>query len=156
MDRFEMTEKLRERAQVSYEEARAALEQNNWDLVDAIVYLENKGQLKQEMPQHRVEEQRAQEHKAAPKPKVEGNVIETVIAFVGRLIEKGNRNHVEIYRNGDRIAKPSLLVSLLLILIFPWILVPGFIIALVLGCSFRMSGPDMPVKAKAGEQPVAE
>ena len=44
MDHFEMTEKLRERAQVSYEEAKEALELNEWDMLEAIVYLEREGE----------------------------------------------------------------------------------------------------------------
>ena len=43
MDHFEMTEKLRERANVSYEEAKEALELNEWDILEAIVYLEREG-----------------------------------------------------------------------------------------------------------------
>ena len=43
MDHLEMTETLREKAGVSYEEAREALERNNWDLLGAIVDLEKQG-----------------------------------------------------------------------------------------------------------------
>ena len=43
MDNLEKVEKLRERATVSYEEAKAALEANNWDLLDAMVALEKAG-----------------------------------------------------------------------------------------------------------------
>ena len=42
MDRFEMTDKLSQKANVSYEEAKAALEASNWDLLDAMILLENK------------------------------------------------------------------------------------------------------------------
>ena len=43
MDNLEKVEKLRERANVSYQEAKAALEENNWDLLDAMVALEKAG-----------------------------------------------------------------------------------------------------------------
>ena len=43
MDNLEKVEKLRERANVSYEEAKAALEQSDWDLLDAMVKLEKSG-----------------------------------------------------------------------------------------------------------------
>ena len=42
MDRFEMTDKLSQKTEVSYEEAKAALEASNWDLLDAMILLENK------------------------------------------------------------------------------------------------------------------
>ncbi len=40
MDQLDMVEKLREKTKVSYEEAKNALEQANWDLLDAILILE--------------------------------------------------------------------------------------------------------------------
>jgi hypothetical protein len=45
MDHFEMVEKLREKANVSYEEAKAALEAADWNLLDALVLLENQGKV---------------------------------------------------------------------------------------------------------------
>ena len=47
MDRFEMIEKLRERADISYEEARNVMEQANGDLLEALVLLEKQGKLSQ-------------------------------------------------------------------------------------------------------------
>ena len=45
MTNFEMVEMLRQKANVSYEEAKAALEQANWDLLDAMVLLEKDGKV---------------------------------------------------------------------------------------------------------------
>lgn len=45
MERFEMIEKLRERADISYEEARDVMEQANGDLLEALVLLEKQGKL---------------------------------------------------------------------------------------------------------------
>lgn len=47
MDRFEMIEKLRERADISYEEARDVMEQTDGDLLEALVLLEKQGKLSQ-------------------------------------------------------------------------------------------------------------
>ena len=47
MERFEMIEKLRERADISYEEARDVMEQANGDLLEALVLLEKQGKLSQ-------------------------------------------------------------------------------------------------------------
>ena len=46
MDNLEKVEKLREKTGVSYEEAKEALEANNYDVLDAIIYLEKKGKVK--------------------------------------------------------------------------------------------------------------
>ena len=45
MDHLEMVEKLRAKANVSYEEARDALEACDWDLLDALLMLESEGRL---------------------------------------------------------------------------------------------------------------
>ena len=42
MTRLEMVEKIREKTGVTYDEARTALENANWDMLDAIVALEHK------------------------------------------------------------------------------------------------------------------
>lgn len=43
MEDFEKVEKLSQKAKVSMEDARAALEANNWDLLDAMIDLERQG-----------------------------------------------------------------------------------------------------------------
>ena len=43
MNDFEKVEKLKEHANVTYEEAREALRHANGDLLDAMVYLEQQG-----------------------------------------------------------------------------------------------------------------
>ena len=43
MDEFEKVEKLRQRVDVTYEEAKEALKQADGDLLDAVIWLENQG-----------------------------------------------------------------------------------------------------------------
>ena len=43
MEMIEKVERLREKAEVTYEEAKAALEQSDGDLLDAMVLLERQG-----------------------------------------------------------------------------------------------------------------
>ena len=45
MDEFEKVEKLRQRANVSYEEAKEALDKSQGDLLDAMIYLEGQGKI---------------------------------------------------------------------------------------------------------------
>ena len=45
MEHIEMVEKLMEKANVSYAEAKQALENNNWDMLDALIELERQGKL---------------------------------------------------------------------------------------------------------------
>ena len=114
MDHFEMTEKLRERAQVSYEEAKEALELNEWDMLEAIVYLEREGKTRRaegtgEQPQEKAQA-KTESKQAEKKHRVSGNLFETAANALARLVEKGNRNRLEIYREGKVAAKlPPLL-----------------------------------------------
>ena len=45
MVHYSVIEKLRKQAQVSYEDAREALEMTEWDVLDAYVWLEAKGKI---------------------------------------------------------------------------------------------------------------
>ena len=45
MTNYEMVELLRSKANVTYEEAKAALEESNWDILDAMVLLERQGKV---------------------------------------------------------------------------------------------------------------
>jgi len=43
MDELKLIDKLRKKANISYEEAKIALESNNWDILEALLYLEENG-----------------------------------------------------------------------------------------------------------------
>lgn len=46
MDKLKLIDKLREKANVSYEEAKTALENSDWDMLDAVLYLEENEKVK--------------------------------------------------------------------------------------------------------------
>ena len=81
MDHLEMLEVLRDRANVSYEEAKAVLEETNWELLDAMVAIEKAGKtespaLRCSNPGIEVQEQIADAHETAPGTPAEGLHIE--------------------------------------------------------------------------------
>ena len=45
MEHMEMVEKLREKANITIEEAKQVLEKNNWDMLDALIELERQGKI---------------------------------------------------------------------------------------------------------------
>lgn len=47
MDHFDMVEMLREKAQVSYQEAKESLEKSSWEMTEAMIWLEREGRLNQ-------------------------------------------------------------------------------------------------------------
>ena len=45
MEKIKLIDKLREKANISYEEAKIVLENNNWNILDALLYLEESGKI---------------------------------------------------------------------------------------------------------------
>ena len=67
MDEFEKIEKLRARANVTYEEAKAALAEANGDLLDAMIVLEKEGRVaKPEQQVHSTEYTREPGYEMVP------------------------------------------------------------------------------------------
>ncbi len=151
MDRFEMTEKLREKANVTYEEAKAALEACDWDLLEAIVHLENQGRV--ETPKTATQ---STEGKNTHKKEQENmsNILQNIANFLSGLVEKGNRNALEVHRNGKIVLTLPLTVLVLLMLIF-WITIPVLIISLFFGFRYRFTGKDISQKVNDAMDTVA-
>ncbi len=155
MENFEKVEKLRERADVSYEEAKTALEENGWDLLDAMVALEKKG--KTESPkQQRYSTRYEQQEELIP-------VVETVKKQqkdqprIGRTIGNMLRRFFQICRDNTlcidyrerNVARLPLIVIVVLLLCFWKILLPVVLISLLLGVRYSFEGKDDLNKANA-------
>lgn len=170
MDRFEMTEKLREKTGVSYEEAKAALETTEWDLLEALVLLEKKkpatekeaAEAAKKEPSEKAErgvpeqESRRRTYRRAEyrgqgarrdRPKADTaamrRAVQRVIDFLALLIEKGGRNRLEA-RTGDRtlVSIPLTVLAAAVIFLF-WLTVPMMLLGLVLGVRYRLVGRDV-------------
>ena len=147
MDHFEMVEKLRAKANVSYEEAKAALEASDWDMLDALVLLESEGKVK-DAPE--AKEYTTQEKKEYSWNTGSGEVKVTFSSalsklwdWIKKLFQKGNANQFVITRNGDElIAMPITVLALLLICFWPFSLVILFV-GLFLGARYSFRGPDI-------------
>ena len=67
MELFEKVEKIRNTANVSYEEAKEALEAANGDLLDAMIYLEKNGKVENAgMGRHSTENDATERYEAIP------------------------------------------------------------------------------------------
>lgn len=111
MDQLEKVEKIREKTGVSYEDAKSALEACNYDLLDAIVYLEKLGKIKapevgtytttpQETSNELAQAQAAYEQSC--KKKTFGERMDEFFAWVGDIIKKGCEKNFIIERKGER------------------------------------------------------
>lgn len=142
MEHLEMVEKLREKANVSYEEANEALEACDWDLLDALLMLESEGRLHEmEEAAYTTREEKAPEAQEAPqKKKKEKGVFASLIQGLAGLIKKGNAISLDITKNGEtRLSLPLTVVVIALIFMFWWMLIAA-VLAMVFGYRYSLRG----------------
>ncbi len=150
MEQLEKVEKLRERANVSYEEAKEALEACDWDLLDAMVYLEKCGKAKgpeketystnyEEQPQYVSVKDKVQEQKQ----KEESNrFFKKLGKLFGILWRKCLDNSFCVRRKEEEVIKIPVW-GLVLALFIAWRLVVAvLIVALFFGCRYSFCGKD--------------
>ena len=155
---LEQVEKLREKAEVSYDEARAALEAADGDLLSALIGLENQGKVKappgngyyrsKEAPASEKEPEKnggAEQERKSTVHKEEnfGSFIKRVGVWCGKLLHKGNVNGFQVVRGGEVKATFPVIVLVILLLFFFWVTVPLLIIGLFFGFRYRFTGPDL-------------
>jgi len=146
MDRIELVEKLREKAGVSYEDAKAALEKSDWDLLDAVVLLEKEGKITEVAYSTKKEESKKESHSGGARPEYEkprNDGFERFWAFVGRIIHKGNTNHLRVMHNGEQKLSLPITAFVLLLLFLPFITIPLLIIGLFCRFTYSVTGPDL-------------
>lgn len=145
MDRIELVEKLRDRAGVTYEEAKVALEQSKWDLLDAVVLLEQQGKVGGAA--YSTKHERTEEGKdpnsseKAKRPKGDG--FEKFMAFLGKVIHKGNTNSLVILRHGEEKFSLPVTAFVLLFAIGFWVVPFVMIGSLFFGFHYKFRGPDL-------------
>lgn len=93
MDHLEMVEMLRDRANVSYEEAKAVLEETNWELLDAIAAMEKAGKTESPVPQNsnpgfELQEQIVDANETAQETPAEEHLVEEHMAEEQQVEEK--------------------------------------------------------------------
>ncbi len=148
MDNLEKVEKLRERANVSYEEARAALEASNWDLLDAMVSLEKQGKTaapekadfstSYEQQDNYLKVRETVDEQRREQTKVGRTLRDSIRHFFRVCVDNSfcvRRNDSEIFRIP--------LIALVIILLIAWkVVIPVAIVALFFGCRYSFDGRD--------------
>ena len=162
MEMIEKVERLREKANVTYEEAKAALEQTNGDLLDAMVLLERQGKVKEpaqstfsteyedQTEYIRVREKVEEQENSAPSfGKTIGSLFRGLIRFIK------STTFIVSKEENTFFTMPTVVFALLLF--FFWeILAPVMIIALFFGIRYSFEGEEEAEKAntilhKAGD-----
>jgi len=164
---FEQVEKLREKVNVSFEDAKAALEITDGDLLDAVIYLEKSGKIESPRmsayntqtggvhggyhethtpygPYWRKRHGGADwDHEDYERKK--SKFREGVRALWGKfcaLVRKGNANSFVVSKDGQDTLSVPVTVLVLSALCFFWVTLPLLIIGLFCGCKYQFRGPD--------------
>lgn len=140
MDRYQTVEKLREKANISYEQAKEALEKSNWDLLEALVYLENKG-----VPLGRPKREQQAEMRQARRSDT-ARTFSRVGRTIAAIIEKGNRFTVTVKRDGRHVFGIPLTAFVLLLVFMFWWVVPAMVIGLFFRFQYSLSTPEREVE----------
>jgi hypothetical protein len=136
MDHYEMVEKLREKANVSYEEAKAALEAADWNLLDALVLLENQGKVTGSTDYSTKSEPKGSDRESSRCAEAAGRVGRQVVSGINKL----SRYFVTFTRKGETLFELPLLVILLMLVFGFWITVPLLIVGLFFGFKYSLRG----------------
>jgi hypothetical protein len=153
MATMEHVEKLREKANVSYAEAKAALDACGDDLLEALLYLEREGKVNP--PEHggyyssKSEQKEKQNetdgaaHSSETKGESFSEVMGRFFRWMRGLFVKGCENMFDVQRGERQIITMPVLVLILLLIFCFWLVIPLLIIGLFFGCRYRFRGRDV-------------
>ncbi len=145
MDEFEKVEKLRSRANVSYEEAKEALNATNGDLLDAMIYLEKQGKTTSYSEEKTT---RAEDNllpsvpSKASEKKDHSQTKANIKNFFKRAWEMCLNNDFVLSRKDSEVVRIPVIVFVAVLLLTFHILLPAMIISLFFGCRYRFEGKD--------------
>lgn len=137
MERIEMVEKLRNTANISYEEASNTLERANWDLLGAFILLEQEGTILQSG---------AYTTRAMGDEPMDdgdkGSWHQRFFAGAANILRVGNANSFVVTKNEEAVLVLSTTVFFLLLLLAFWGMIPIMVVGLFLGYRYSFRGAE--------------
>ena len=155
MTEIEKVEKLCEKANVTFAEAKDALDNSGGDVLDALIYLENRGKTKAPDGGFYTGVEASDEKKKAShnyeynsnERKHEGESFSDMMNRFGnfcmKMIHKSVTNYLEASKNGRHLFSIPVLVIILLLCVSFWIAPFIFVITLFFGFRYRFTGEDL-------------
>ena len=154
MENFEKVEKIIEKTGVSYEDAKKVLEENNYDMLDAIIALERQGKVVtpkegsytagagQDMENVQKFELAQRQYEKDCKKNNFKEGCRKIADFFKFIFKKSLEIEFCINKDGRCVAGVPVLVLVLLLLGFFWITLPLIVIGLFFGISYSFTGVD--------------
>jgi len=156
MTELEKVEKLREKADVTFAEAKEALDNSGGDILDALIYMENQGKVTvpagggfysgANMP---AQTELTSSNDAGSRNYNEGSgesfsdLMKRFGAFCLKMFNKGLNNYLDATKGEEHLFSCPVLIVILLAAFFFWVTIPLFIISLFFGFRYSFSGADL-------------
>jgi len=142
MTHFEMVEKLCEKANVTYEEAKAALEATDWDLLDAVVFLEKEGKVTKSTSHHSTQSEPAEEEEPPKTVPLRAQLRKLWGLFL-KLVRIGNVNHLVISHKGKQVFSLPVTVVVVLMICSCMGVLAALAISLFFGVRYSFKGEHL-------------
>lgn len=147
-EKFDRAMKLSQRTGVSLEDAKAALNACDFDMLDAVVYLEKLGKTTAQSSSYTTERgyetgktNYVDEPQGKTKKVTFGDLMGRFFKWVGKLIKIGNENFFDVSRNDEEIIRMPITVCVLLLFFAFWVCVPLLVVGLFFSFRYSFSGP---------------
>ena len=156
---LEQVERLREKADISYEEARAVLEQCGGDLLEALILLERQGRTRAPggggffttqpgggtagVTDLVLTEPPPGQKKARREGSGFWAQLRELLYAGLNLLRHSLSNQFEVWRHGELMTSLPVLILIILVIVAFWITIPLVIVGHFFGCQYRFSGPDL-------------
>lgn len=144
---LEQVEDLRKKANVSYAQAKEALEYSGGNMLDAMIYLEERGAIPR--PEGAYYSSRSETPPRAEHPLVlaeeqeQGRDSKPKMGILRRIRYWLLDNELEIWRKGQPVTAVPVLILIILVLVASQYTIPLLIVGLFFGFRYRFSGPDL-------------
>lgn len=143
MDHLDMVEKLKEKTGVTYEEARAALEACDWDLLDAVVHLERNNKISGGAMVYTTQEAEEEPPRQKKHKGDDEGAWGRFFQGLGKLLHQSLVNTIEVSRKGEVLFSLPILVIVLLVFGIPPVAIPLIIVSLFFGFQYTFRGPNL-------------
>lgn len=140
--RFERTMELSAKAGVSIEDARAALNANDYDMLNAMIYLEHLGKTTSEQLLRGTNPGRTHKVNCEAKKAQVKSFMGKLFDRIKELVKKGNENYLNLSKNGKDIINIPLTIVVIAFIISFWFCLPLAIVLLFFGIRYSFVGKD--------------
>ena len=140
MDKLEKVEKLRAKTGVSYEDAKNALEACDYDLLDAIIYLEKLDKVKAPEVESFTTGAEQQTYTNDCNKVTFGQMMDRFFKWCGKVLKKSVDSTFIVERKGQTMINVPVLVLVIALILAFWVVLPLLVVGLFCECRYHFEG----------------